>query len=146
MTALIHFTRFPRARAILALAFSAAAAAMLAACAETPEGNAHRAMPRTVLQDCNRADFDSPPVLVQGNAPDFPRVLHQPLDGGQAQVHFVVTPAGTADQISAESPGDWRFAGFAGLAVQDWHFEPAKKAGTAVAAHCSMKLDIVPPA
>lgn len=103
-------------------------------------------MPRMVMQDCDRGEFDTPPVLVQGDAPDFPRVLHQNVEGGAAKVKFVVTPAGTADQITAEAPGDWRFAGFAGMAVQGWRFEPAKKSGTAVAAHCAMKLDIAPPA
>jgi outer membrane biosynthesis protein TonB len=135
------------ARPLFPAACALAAASLLAACADSPDAdkNLHRTMPRTVMQDCDRAEFDSPPVLVQGDQPDFPRVLHQNFTGGQVKVTFVVTPAGTTDHVGAEAPGDWRFAAFAGVAVQGWHFEPAKKAGVAVAAHCTMKLDITAP-
>ena len=106
-------------------------------CADAPRNEPLSPMPRTELTDCDATNFDTPPILVQGNRPDLWRDAE---DTTEATVNFVVTLSGTADQISAETTGNWRLAGFAGLAVRDWKFEPARKGGVPVLAHCKVTM------
>jgi hypothetical protein len=113
------------------------AAGIVCGCAELPADGPLSPMQRTTLDECDAANFDTPPMLVEGNRPDLWRNATALT---VATVRFVVTPSGTADQISAETTGDWHMAGFAGLAVKDWKFEPARKAGVPVLAHCTVTM------
>ena len=106
-------------------------------CADSSRNGPLGPMPRTELTDCDTTTFDTPPILIEGNRPDLWRNAEGTTE---ATVKFVVTSSGTADQISAETTGDWRLAGFAGLAVRDWKFEPARRAGVAVPAHCKVTM------
>lgn len=107
------------------------------ACADSPLNRPLSPMPRMALNDCDTAAFDMPPILVEGNRPDLWR---DASDVTEATVTFDVTSSGATDRISAETTGDWRMAGFAGLAVRDWKFEPALKAGVPVLAHCKVTM------
>jgi len=110
----------------------------LAGCVTQPLNGPRDAMERRDLSKCCQGDFDTPPVLIEGDRPDIWRHASKST---LAKVKFVVTPEGTSDQIKAETTGDWQMAGFAGLAVRDWKFEPARKAGTPVLAQCEMTMD-----
>ena len=114
-----------------------AAIGLLAGCADLASNGPSSAMQRRVLDECDAANFDTPPVLVEGARPDLWRYAKEST---AAKVHFVVTPNGTADQIGAETTGDWHMAGFAALAVKDWKFEPARKDGVPVPARCSVTM------
>lgn len=113
------------------------ATGLVCGCADPNVSQPLSPMPRTELKDCDTTTFDTAPILIQGDRPDIWRNAE---DVSEATVKFVVTPSGTTDQISAETTSDWRLAGFAGLAVRDWKFEPARKAGIPVLTHCKVTM------
>ena len=114
------------------------ATAIVCGCADVPSHEPRSRMERTVLDECDAATFDTPPVLIEGNRPDLWRYAR---DSTGVTVKFVVTPNDAAEQISAETTGDWHMAGFAALGVRDWKFEPGRMAGVPVPVRCTVKMN-----
>ncbi len=83
---------------------------------------------------------DTAPMVTDQVAPDYPAQMRRANLDGKALVALIVLPNGKPDQVQLIEATHPLFAEAAVEAVRHWHFKPAMKNGTAVAA--SMQLPI----
>lgn len=80
----------------------------------------------------SRADCDSLPQLVKGNAPVYPPKFLRSEITGQAIIVFIVDVEGKVVRPAVESATNPEFAASAIAAVSSWEFQPATLRGKPV--------------
>jgi TonB family protein len=76
--------------------------------------------------------YDTPPKFLKGYAPFFPSREAKTRHWGYAVVEFDVTADGTTSDVRPVLATAYSFAKEATIAVQNWHFAPARKHGQPV--------------
>jgi TonB family protein len=74
--------------------------------------------------------YDTPPRFLRGFAPDYPPTGNG--HWGYAALDFSVEPDGSTADIRLVTATAYDFAQEAALAVQKWHFAPARKSAQPV--------------
>lgn len=87
------------------------------------------------------ADVDSPPVVVDQVAPDYPAVMKKANVEGKAMIALIVSETGKPEQLQVEVATHPLFADAAVAAVRHWRFKPAMKGGKPVACSFTIPLD-----
>lgn len=81
----------------------------------------------------SKGAYDIPPTFRKGFAPFFPEAEARTRHIGYALAEFTINPDGHATYVRIIKATTLNFAEEAGYTVRDWHFNPAKKNGQAVA-------------
>ncbi|MSQ84898.1 MAG: energy transducer TonB [Myxococcales bacterium] len=96
-------------------------------------------VPVAVVFDAD--EVDSLPVAQVQPAPHYPHWARQLGETATVIASFVVTAAGKVERLSVRvTAGDPRFAAEVGLALAQWRFEPARRAGVAVAVNVEQQF------
>ena len=118
-----------------------ASALLVSACAYEGTQRPGRPMDKVPLKGCDTRDSDTPPVLLEGDAPIYPAEDKWSGKQGSATVTFVVNADGSTTIVQATSEEDKYFAGHTALAIRDWRFKPAIRDGRPVAIHCTITMN-----
>ncbi|HJT45184.1 MAG TPA: energy transducer TonB [Chthoniobacterales bacterium] len=120
--------RFSAARLILAIGLFASGCATQIPFGGEPMPADRVAMFMKVLSP--RGEYDQPPKFIHGLAPTSQ--LSKSGIWGYTEIEFTVRADGSTGQFQFTNATDPYFARQAGLAVQKWTFQPARKAGRPV--------------
>ena len=118
-----------------------ASALLVSACAYEGTQRPGRPMDKVPLKGCDTRDSDTPPVLLEGDAPIYPAEDKWSGKQGSATVTFIINADGSTTIVQATSEEDKYFAGHTALAIRDWRFKPATRDGRAVATRCTLTMN-----
>ena len=115
--------------------------AIAAPIAPLPTLGAGAGQPVPVAAVFDADEVDSLPEAQVQPAPHYPHWARQLGETATVVASFVVTAAGTVERLSVRvTTGDQRFAAEVRLALAQWRFEPARRAGVAVAVNVEQQF------
>jgi hypothetical protein len=105
-----------------------------------PYSGDHNYPPGT--QVCSDPTVDVQPEFLRGNHPAMPILNAFDARNAEAIVKYRVDAAGAVQVLSVDSV-DKAYGNHAAIAVRDWKFKPATRAGASVPAECTMHFSSV---